>query len=326
MYLSPLTIGPLKLAGNIFAAPMAGYSDKATRQLALEYGANLAFTEMVSCEGLWRLSAKTQPIMERADGEENLAMQLFAGNVEALEKALPIALTQKPQLIDFNCGCPVNKVIKSGSGSALMQNSALFKELMHTLRQNVPADIAVSVKFRSGWNFDSINYLQIAELALNEGINLITLHPRTRSQAYSGKADYNHLATLKKTFPQAIICGSGDLYTIEDVTKMFEQTGIDAVMIARGSIGNPFIYKQITEAAAGRTYNPTANERYATALKHFELALEYGNEGTVVREIKKHILAYPKGIAGCAAFKGVFAPLLNKEEMLTLLKNTLATV
>jgi tRNA-dihydrouridine synthase B len=317
----PLGLRSLKLENNIFLAPMAGYTDRAARRLALLHGAGLAFTEMVSCEGLRRLSAKTEPLMKRAEGEANLAVQLFAGNIEALERSLPLVLKEQPQLIDFNCGCPVSKVVKSGSGSALMKEPELFRRMMRTLRQNVPADIPVSVKFRSGWDSEHINFLEIAGRALAEGIDMLTMHPRTRSQAYSGRADYNRLALLKRHFPEAVICGSGDLMQPEDVGRMFETTGVDAVMIARGSIGNPFIFRQIKEYLLTGRYNAVHSiEKLETALLHLEWALEYGKEEVTVREIKKHIMSYPKAVEGSSRFRQECAVITDSEAFRALIK------
>lgn len=322
--IKPITIKNLELKHNIFAAPMAGYSDLATRFIALKHGASIAFTEMVSCEGLWREGEKSIAIMRRAKGEEHLAVQLFGGNASSVEKALIWALKENPSLIDFNMACPMAKVLRSNSGSMLMKRLDLASEILSVLKQNVPSHIPFSIKMRLGYDFNNLNYLELAELAFNHGSSMVTMHGRTRSQLYSGQADWQHLKTLKDNFKDKIICGSGDLDSAEKARQMLEQTGVDAVMIARGSIGNPWIYNEIINSEMS---NKMANkktisdlEKIETAKEHYMIALENFNEHYVSHELKKHLLSYLKGIPNINPFKIKFAQANNSSEILDVFK------
>lgn len=318
----PIKVGSHQLEGNVFLAPMAGYTDVAFRNVCLKRGASLAFAEMASCEALRRNASpeKTYALMRRAPHEKKLAIQLFAGNLEAVEEALPLALKVKPDIIDFNCGCPVQKVNKSGAGSYLMKNPKLIGAMIKSSKQAVKGlSIAITVKFRSGWDEASANYLETAAEALAAGADMLAMHPRTRSQAYSGQADWSALTALKRCFPQAVICGSGDLFTPQAVKAMLEETGIDAAMIARGALGNPFIFSQTRSLLLGEESVPVSlKEKVLEGLAHFKLACQQLGEHCALREMKKHLLAYCKGSAAIAHLREQCVKARNAQEILTV--------
>jgi len=290
----PLKIGSLEIPGNLLMAPLAGYTDRAFRSLALEQGANLCFTEMVSCEAVARGNKKTIPLMKRAIGEKFLAIQLFTGTLDSMERSLKRVLAFEPDLLDLNCGCPVPKVTKTGAGSALMKNPDLIYKLVQTMKTTGKP---VSVKIRSGWDHPSINYIEAALAAQEGGADMISLHARTRSQGYSGKADWAQLADLKQRMNLPVL-GSGDLFSPEDGLIMLQETGIDGLLFARGALGNPFIFKQCRELLLNlpSSVEPNLKTRIATAREHFRRSLQYEGEEKTCKEIRKHLCYYTKGL------------------------------
>lgn len=299
----PLTIGTARTGGNIFLAPLAGYTDRAFRSVCAAMGADLTYTEMVSCEALVRGSGKTEALLERAEGEERYAVQIFAGEAGAAGEAVKQVRERRPLLIDLNCGCPVPKIIKSGAGSALMRTPAKVGEIVRAMKDNT--DIPVTVKIRTGWDVPSLNYLEVAEEAVRAGAALVCMHARTRSQGYSGTADWSHLKRLKEALGDLPVLGSGDMFSAEAVERVLRETGIDGVMLARGAIGNPFLFREIraflTEGTLPAPPSPT--ERMETAFDQLKLAVRYKDEGTAVKEMKKQMCAYTKGMPGSSEIR-----------------------
>ncbi|MBN1649586.1 MAG: tRNA dihydrouridine synthase DusB [Spirochaetales bacterium] len=293
------------LPGNIFLAPMAGFTDRAMREICVEAGADLSFSEMVSCEGLIRDNNKTTVLLEHdPECEPCFAVQIFTASpdtaAEAVQRIIPIA----PALIDLNCGCPVPKVIKTGAGAALMREPGKIGAIVARMRNALAAnpEIAVSVKLRTGWDNSDKQYLEAAAEAQRAGAALISLHGRTRKQGYSGKADWKAIKKLKENSSVPVI-GSGDLFSSAAVTAMFEQTGCDGVMIARGAIGNPFIFTRLKNEADADTPEITAAVKLAAAFRQLERAAGYLGEEQACREIRKHVCAYSKGLPGGAALR-----------------------
>lgn len=290
----PLHIGPLELSGNLLLAPLAGFTDRAFRSLALEHGANLCFTEMVSCEAVARGNKKTLPLMQRARGEDLLAIQLFTGSLDSMERSLEGVSAFNPSLLDLNCGCPVPKVTKTGAGSALMKNPELVFQLVKAMKST---GYPVSVKIRSGWDHPSINYKEVALAAQEAGTDMVSLHARTRSQGYSGKADWSQLADLKKCLKVPVL-GSGDLFTAEDGGRMLLETGIDGLLFARGALGNPFIFNETKSLLLQEELPspPDLNKRIETAREHFRRSVDYEGPTKTCKEIRKHLCYYTKGL------------------------------
>jgi tRNA-dihydrouridine synthase B len=305
-------LGDLTLPGNLFLAPLAGYTDRAFRSMAYEHGANLCFTEMVSCEAIARKNAKTLPLMTRAEGEKNLAIQIFSATVDSLERSLEGVLAFNPTLLDLNCGCPVPKVVKTGAGSALMkdpQKIGLMLEKMNTL--NIP----ISVKIRSGWDCNSLNFIEVGKIAQQAGAKMITLHPRTRSQGYSGQSNWENLKKLKEVLDIPVF-GSGDLFSAEDAKKMFETCGVDGVMFARGALGNPFIFQETKELLLNGNINSitSATLKLDTAYEHFLRSLKYEGMQKSCKEIRKHLCYYTKGLPGSSELRKSLIACTTPEE------------
>ena len=297
--LHPVSIGNVRLDSNLFLAPLAGYTDKVYRSICLSRGAALAYTEMVSCEGVARDSEKTVMLMERGEGEKNLAVQLFMPDADTAKRSLEGVMAYRPAIIDINSGCPVPKVIKTGAGSALLKNPDVIHDIVKTIVDNV--DVPVTIKIRTGWDTESINYLRTAEAAFSAGASALCMHARTRSQLYMPYAHWELLKDLKEHFPEKVITGSGDLFTAADGMRMLTETGIDAVAFARGAIGNPFIFEQAKDLLEGREMRtvPT-QEKKDMIMRHLKGLVEYLGENTACREMRKHVCAYLKGIPNSA--------------------------
>jgi len=303
----PIDLPGLTIPGNLFLAPLAGFTDTAFRKTCLNAGADLTFSEMVSCEGIIRENRKTTDLMKRANGEELFAIQIFTGQPESAEASIAPLLKYNPSIIDLNCGCPVPKVIKNGAGSALTRDPKALEAVVKGIKKGLAkggSQIPVTVKIRSGWNEDEITYREAALRAEEAGAAMVAIHPRTRAQGYSGKADWEKIARLKEELTIPVI-GSGDLLTPEDTKRMLTETGCDGVMFARGAIGNPFIFTRsksllITDHPS---VDPTPEERLKIAQEHLELALADMGDPRACREMKKHLCSYTKGIPGGASLR-----------------------
>ncbi|MBR4824751.1 MAG: tRNA dihydrouridine synthase DusB [Spirochaetaceae bacterium] len=297
-----VSIGSLKLDGNLFLAPVAGYSDCAFRHLCRKGGANFSYTEMVSAEALVRGSGKTQELMVRAPDEDKYAVQIFGGEPETVAKAaLIVAERVNPEVIDINAGCPVPKIIKSGAGSALTRDpERLFAVLNQTKKALTEAgkNIPVTVKIRSGWDSSSLTWKEAAEASLKAGADAITLHPRTRAQGYEGKADWALLAELVKLVGGKIpVFASGDIFSPESVRACFEQTGVDGVMFARGAMGNPFIFDETRRfLLTGEHYSTPPEVRISAGMEELGILIKVKGEVTACREMRKRFCAYSKGL------------------------------
>ena len=299
---------------KLILAPLADYTDKAMRDISLGMGADITVTEMVSAEGLARDGEKTKELLERANGEKRLVVQLFGPDKDPFQRCIPNLLKYNPTWIDINCGCPVPKVVKTGAGSALMKDKKKIREIVETLVTETK--LPVSVKFRLGWDSDSINYLEFAEEALKGGAFSLTLHARTRAQGYEGKADRSAFKALSKEFGlDAVLYASGDIFTPEDAIECMEEYGMDGVMFARGAIGNPFIFRETREYLEKGSYTlPSLRERIETAMLHYEKMKNYYGENIAGREMRKHAMAYIKGVPGASKCKKALTSAMTEEE------------
>jgi tRNA-dihydrouridine synthase B len=280
---------------------MAGYTDLAFRSVCADWGAVLGFAEMVSAEALSRGNAKTLRLLERAECESFIGFQIFAPDPETAAAAVRAISGLSPTIIDLNCGCSVPKVLKTGCGAALMRDPALIGRIVKAMCSQT--GIPVSVKLRSGWIPTELTFLQAAEAAVGAGASMVSLHPRTRSQGFSGKSDWGHIASLKRACSVPVF-GSGDLFTPQDCAGMLEATGCDGVLLARGALGNPFLFRDVRAYLEGGRIEPvTAEKRLNTALKHLELLSRIRGENTACREMRKHFVSYTKGMIGGSALR-----------------------
>jgi len=316
-------IGSLELEGNLFLAPVAGYSDRAFRSVCIELGANFTCTELISSEALIRDAKKSEYLLQRAENERAYAIQLFGSDPEVMYQAALRLAPYHPEVVDINCGCPVPKVVKTGSGSALMRDLNRLGNIVAAVARasrEALADVPVTVKIRSGWDEQSINYREAAAVAVASGAALVALHARTRSQGYAGKANWEHIADLASRL-QVPVVGSGDLFSPEDAQKMLAETGCAAVMFARGAMGNPFIFTETRELLETGTYTPVPpRQRIQTGFTQLKrLAADIG-EAIACKEMRKQFCAYTKGIEGGAALRNALVhaeTILQYEQILT---------
>ena len=325
----PVKIGKLSLDGNVFLAPVAGYSDRAFRSICADCGADFAYTEMVSAEALTRNNLKTEQLMARAPNEKAYAVQIFGGKGQIMADAARIVLEKtSAECIDINGGCPVPKIIKSGAGSNLTANPPLLYEIVSSVVKAVDGKVPVTIKIRTGWDAEHITWKDCAQAALDAGAAAITLHGRTRAQGYEGRADWGKLAELVEFINGRIpVFGSGDVFSPEAAKQMIEQTGCDGIMLARGAMGNPFIFTKIRQFLKTGSYQeiPT-KERIEAGFRELDLLVQdFGEKGACL-EMRKRFCAYSKGIDGGAAlrkqlvaaesveeYKNIFISFLGKE-------------
>ena len=304
----PVSIGNINLKGNLFLAPVAGYSDAAFRSVCIENGAAFTYTEMVSAEALVRKNLKTEILMRRAYNESAYAVQIFGGDPQIMADAAQIVVEKTHcECIDINCGCPVPKIIKTGAGSALTRDpDRLFKVVEAVVGAckvlSTSSTTPVTVKIRSGWEQKQMTWREAALAALEAGVSAITIHPRTKAQGYEGHSDWNIMAELvqlvkEKTGGRVPVFGSGDLFKPEDARKMLEETGVDAVMFARGAMGNPFIFSDTTSLLKTGFYQPVpADVRIKTGFAELERLAAETSEQHACLEMRKRFHAYSKGI------------------------------
>ena len=322
----PVKIGNVELKGNLFLAPVAGYSDAAFRSVCIENGACFTYTEMVSAEALVRKNLKTEILMRRACNEKAYSVQIFGGEPEIMEDAAHIVLEKTHcEVIDINCGCPVPKIIKTGAGSALTRDpDRLYKVVEAVVK--AAGGVPVTVKIRSGWESKQMTWREAAQAALDAGVSAITIHPRTRAQGYEGHSDWGIMRELVELMAGRVpVFGSGDLFKPEDARRMLEETGADAVMFARGAMGNPFIFRDATDLLTKGSYEPLPpEERVKTGFAELERLVAETSEQHACLEMRKRFAAYSKGISGGAAlraqivhaatvqdYKDIFANFLN---------------
>ena len=316
----PVKIGSLELDGNLFLAPVAGYTDRAFRSLCAEEGACFSFTELISADALYRSLGRynlgavasdasiptAANLVRRGENEKRYAIQLFGVKPESIYRAALLLAPLRPDALDVNAGCPVPKVVKNGAGSALMKDplrlGRVVEAAVRASRESL-GGIPVTVKIRSGWDSSSINYAECARIAFESGAAMVSLHPRTRAQNYGGKSDWSHIADLVSRLPIPVT-GSGDLYTPQDALQMLKETGCAAVMFARGAMGNPFIFSAARSLLETGSWQPVPfSARIAAAMRHLEMLAWDIGERTACLEMRKQFCAYTKGLSGGAALR-----------------------
>ena len=297
-----MRIGDVVLENEVFLAPMAGVTDLAFRLICKEYGSGLLYTEMINAKALCYDDEKTKGMLKIEEEEHPVAVQIFGSEPEFIAGATEILNEHSNEILDINMGCPAPKVVKNGDGSALMKTPELAAKVIEAAAKK--SKKPVTVKFRKGWDEDSINAVEFAKMAEASGAQAITIHGRTRAQYYSGTADWDIIEEIKNADKINVI-GNGDIETIEDAINIRKKTGCDAIMIGRGAQGNPWIFNRINHyMKTGEILpEPTAEEKIRTAIKHFNLAIKEDGEYVAVREMRKHLGWYLKGMKKSARLR-----------------------
>lgn len=334
-----LRIGKIELESPFLLAPLAGITDGPFRRICRGMGAAMVYSEMVSAKGLWYKDKNTGRLLEILDGEEPVAYQLFGHEPEIMAFAAQKLAQNENALIDINMGCPVPKVVKNGEGSALMKNPQLVFDVVEAAVKHTAKP--VTVKIRAGWDSSSVNAVEVASAAAAAGAAAVAVHGRTREQFYSGRADRTVIAAVKHALSIPVI-GNGDVTDGSSALRMMHETGCDFVMVGRGALGNPWLFRELNavwESVGGNpdspealklmngsegfviTPPPTIDERKEMMLRHFRDVMALKGEYSAVREMRKHVGWYLKGMPGSAAFRGRINQINNAQELEAAIKS-----
>lgn len=312
-------IGNVEISNQVVLAPMAGICNSAYRQICKEMGCGLIYAEMVSDKAITYNNQKTIDMLYMTDMERPISQQIFGSDKESFVAAAKyIEQNMHPDIIDINMGCPVPKVaVRAQAGSALLKDPIKIYDIVSSVVSSV--SVPVTVKIRSGWDSKHINAVEVAKIVEKAGASAICVHPRTRSQGYSGKADWNIIKEVKQSVSIPVI-GNGDIKCPEDAKKMIDETNCDAVMIGRGVLGNPWLIKNtVSYLDGGEIALPSINDRIDMCLKHLELLKSLKSEKVACLEIRNHISWYFKGICGANELKNKVYQTSNIHDIILLL-------
>lgn len=315
-----MKIGNFNTKGNIFLAPMAGVTDLPFRIMCKKYNCSLVYTEMINAKAVCYNDKNTFEMLETIEEEGDVIVQIFGSEPAFMrESASIISGLDRFKAIDINMGCPVPKVVKNGEGSALLKNPKLASEIIREVKKG--SKIPVTVKIRIGWDDNSINAVEFAKMVEDSGADALAVHGRTREQYYSGKANWEIIANVKKVINIPLIA-NGDIFTIEDAIKIKEITEADGYMIGRGAQGNPFIFKQFHHYEnTGEVLEISPSEKIDIIISHYKQSLKYKGEQKTIREMRKHIGWYIKGLKGSAKFRNDINHIEEVDKVYEMLHN-----
>ena len=327
-----MQIGPHQFPGSFFLAPLAGVSDRPFRAICRRMGASFAYTEMVSAHGLVQGTLQTASYLDREPDEEPFAVQIFAAEPAILARGAAVAVAAGAGIIDINMACPVRKVCGSGAGAALGRDPARVEAAVREVARAVP--VPVTVRIRAGWDDGEVNCVDVVRAAEAGGAAAVALHGRTRAQMYSGRARWDLIRAAKQSVRVPVL-GSGDVWTTRDALRMRAETGCDAVLVARGACGNPWIFRELAAAERGLPPPPslTREEWLRTVLEHVRLQIEHRArsarpgetpediEGAAIRELRRHLLWYTRGRRGGVHFRRDADKLRTAADVTALLEH-----
>ena len=319
-----LNIGGVPLKSHAVLAPMAGVSDRAYRELCVRFGAAYCVSEMVSSKALSFNSKKSEELMEISDLERPCGIQIFGDDPKCMADAAKHALENKPDIIDINMGCPAPKISSNGSGSALMKNPRLCGEIVKAV--TAVTDIPVTVKIRKGWDYDSVNAVEVAKICESAGAAAITVHGRTRQQYYKPPVDYDIIRAVRESVSVPVIA-NGDIDSAERAKEVMDITGCDLVMIGRATLGNPWIFSQINtylENPNVKIHTPDLEERLGVMIEHIGKMVEYKGEHMAMLQARKLVVGYFKGMKGAAALRNEAGKIKTLDDLYELRQKALS--
>ncbi len=313
-----MEIGSLKINGHASLAPMAGVADRAFRELCVGYGASYVVSEMISSKGVSLGDRKSKQLMQLSETERPAGVQIFGNDPEIMAESVKTVLGVHPQFVDINMGCPAPKIAGNGGGASLMRNPELAEQIVAAVKKAC-GEIPVTVKIRTGWDFDTINAVEMAKRVENAGAAAVTVHGRTRQQMYAPPVNHEIIAEVKKAVSIPVV-GNGDITDGISAAKMLEDTNCDFLMVGRGALGRPWVFQQINAYLnEGRILpEPPVSERMRVMLNHIQMLCTYKGERVGIREARKHATWYTKGIRDAAQFRrelGMLESIAQLEEI-----------